>query len=156
MLEPDVGNNAEYRSNNVRRIQSPAQPCFDHGDIDFLIGKILESYRSRRFEEGRLRSLNLQLQEFCVVNNLIIRNHLTVDANTLIELPEVRGSVKPCSISCGSKHRSDHRRGRPFAVRARDVNRGVFFLRMPEEVNERTDVFQPRLDTEQLEIVKEC
>ena len=57
MLEPDVREEDDARAQDVRRVEPPAEPRLDDGDVDPRLGECRESRRRDDLELRRLQTL---------------------------------------------------------------------------------------------------
>ncbi len=74
-----------------------------------------------------------------------------VDGDAFLDAIEVRRRVAAGAIAARAQAALDHRRDRPLAVGARDMNGGPAPVRPIERRQNRLDVVEPELDAERLE-----
>ena len=54
MVETDLGNDAQFRLANVRRIQATTESAFENGIVDLRLGIEEKRYGSQGLEEGQV------------------------------------------------------------------------------------------------------
>ena len=92
VVEPDVHDRADLRGgDDVRRVEATAHADLKHDEITVLLLKPAEGHRGDHLEVGRLLAERLRgcAHAGSEPAEIRIRNHLSVDGETLVELIEV-------------------------------------------------------------------
>ena len=147
VFEADVGNDAHDRQDEVRGVEPSAQPRFDHGHLDVALREIVERERRGHLEEREFRRDHHVVVLVHEVHDLLLGDHLAVDADALAEILQVGRGEKPRAVAGLLKHRGDHVRHGAFAVGARHVYGEEVALGVAQMTAERGDALQSRLVT---------
>ena len=144
VLEPDVGDDAQDRHNDVRRVESSPEPGLDHRYLDVALCKVVEGHRGGHFEERQLQSDHLVVVLVHEVHHLLLGNHFTVHADAFAEILQVGRREEARAVAGLLEHCGDDVRHGPFAVGAGDVDREEVPLRVAQMAAECGDAFQSR------------
>ena len=101
----DVGNDGQFGKNDIGAIERTAKPDLDNGKIDFLLCKIEERKSRCNLEKRGTDFFDGGSVLFDKVDNPFFRNHLSIDANPLSEVLQMRRSVEPDTIAGTLQHR---------------------------------------------------
>jgi hypothetical protein len=135
VVERDVCDGRHRRPDHVGRVEPPAEPHLDHADVDADAAEPFERHQRHELEvrEGDSRPGEVGPEVVHQRNHDVARDRPPVHADALGEVDEMGRRVETRAIPSGAQDRLDHRRGRPFAVRARDVHGGPRALGMATE-----------------------
>ena len=142
MLQPDIGNDAQHRYDNVRRIQPSAQARFDHRHLDIALGEVVECHRRGHFEKRQPRFDHLVVIFVDEVHDLLLGDHLAVDPDPFAEIQQMGRRIEPCAVTGLLQDRGEQMRHGAFAVGARHMDREEVALRIAHRLAERGDAFQ--------------
>ena len=145
MLQPDVGDDAYDRYDDIRGVESSAQSRFDHRDLDVALCEVVESQCRGHFEERQFQLDHLVVVFVHEVHDLLFGNHLAVDADAFGEILQVGRGEKPRAVAGLLQYRGDDMRYGTFAVRARHVDREEIALGVADVAAECGDALQSRL-----------
>ena len=159
MVHADRGDGRGCRSDDVGRVEAPAEADLDHCRLDTCAPKHLEGHRRRDLEEcrrhgqraGRLQPIGHTEHVVCCLLECVRVNRRVIDDEALGEVDEVRGDVSGSANALRPQRAVGERRDRPFAVCPGDVQRGEAPLRMPKRRAQRLHVLQTQFDPEGLE-----
>ena len=118
MVEVDVGDDAQLRRDEVGRVQPAAHAHLNDGNINLFVSEIIEGHAHSHLEEGEFHCLKLILVSVNELHNIFFWNHLSVDADALAEVAQVRRGVKACLVARFLKNGGQGMRNRAFAVGA--------------------------------------
>ena len=90
MIERDIGDDTQFRRNEVGAVQTPAQSHLDYGEIDLFLGKIQESEGGGEFKEGRGERLKEGAFAFHEVYDALFGNGFPVDADAFAKIDQMR------------------------------------------------------------------
>ena len=122
VVETDISNDAQIRMNDVCTVQTAAQSHFYDGYIHFFIGKITKCHGGSQFEERRMQRFKEIPFFFYKIHYIFFRYRLSVYADALAEIYQMRRSIKPHTISGFLQYGGQRMRTRAFAVSARHMN----------------------------------
>ena len=122
MVETNISNDAQIRMNDVCTVQAAAQSHFYDGYIHFFIGKITKCHGGSQFEERRMQRFKEIPFIFYKIHYIFFRYRLSVYADALAEIYQMRRSIKPHTISGFLQYGGQRMRTRAFAVSARHMN----------------------------------
>ena len=90
MVETYIGNDAEERTDDVGAVEAAAQTYFNDGHINLTIGKVLVSHGGGQFEERGMQWFKEGALTCHKVDNILLWNHFSIDADTFTEIYQVR------------------------------------------------------------------
>ena len=134
VIEADAGDNGNFGSADIGRIQAAAQPDFQDGHVHLVAGKVQQRGGRGDLEVGWPRfSLSahfiLAIQRIHdganpadQVDELIGPATPPVDLHPLFDAIHVRRGIQSRAIAGRGQHGRDHRGGRSLALRPRDVD----------------------------------
>ena len=142
VVEINVGDDAQFRRDEVGGIQSSAHAHLDDGDVDLFFREVVESHAHGHLKEGELHLLKLLLVGVNELYHILLWNHLAVDADAFAEVAQVGRGVKASLETGFLKHGSQHVGDGTFAVGARHMHRLEVVLGVVEKVKELDGVVQ--------------
>ena len=122
VIQGNISDYAKFWLYHIGRVQTSAQTHLDDCDIDFFLCKIVESHACRHLEERELHLLEFLFVVADEVDDILFRNHQSVDADALTEVEEVRGSVQASLVSTFLEYGCQCVRHCAFAIGASDVH----------------------------------
>ena len=145
MLEPDVGDDAQDRDDDVRGVEPPSEPCFDHRDLDVALREVVERQGGGHLEEREFQFDHLVVVLVYEVDDLLLGDHLAVDADSFAEVLQVGRGEESRAVSGLLEHGSDDVRDGSFAVRPGHMDREEVALGVAQVTAEGGDTLQSRL-----------
>ena len=107
VLQPDVGDDAQDRDDDVRGVEPSPESCFDHGHLDVALREVVEGHRRGHFEERQLQIDHLFAVLVHEVHHLLLGNHLAVHADPFAEVLQVGRGEEPRAVAGLLEHRGD-------------------------------------------------
>ncbi|OLC47062.1 MAG: hypothetical protein AUH68_01760 [Gemmatimonadetes bacterium 13_1_40CM_4_69_5] len=83
VLQRDLRHHAGERRDDVGRVQPPAQTDLDHGDVHTPRRQVREGDGGRRFEEARVKPLDLTLESLGPRRERLLAHRFAVDGDPL-------------------------------------------------------------------------
>ena len=145
MVETDVRDDGEDRTDDVRTVEPAAETYLDDGDVDMLVGEILKGQCRGELEERGMEGLKEVLLLFHEVDDIVFGDTFAVDPDTLSEVDEVWGGIESHLIAVGLKDGGDGMGARALAVRPGHMDGEEMGVGMPEMFIEGLCVRQPFL-----------
>ena len=140
MLEPDVREQHDARSEDVRRVETTSKPCFDDRDVDSSVGEGDERGGGDDLELRRFESLCCGAD---ACDHTLEVGLGAVQPDPLRPAGDVRRDRRADGEPHGEKQLLDSdRRGR-LAVRADHVDRRIRVLRVAELSEENAHAVEP-------------
>ena len=138
MVQSDAGDYRKVRSYDVRAVKTATETDLYDGDINLLIGKPFERHTGRDLEKGQAQGIHVGLVTAKKVIDIFLGHKFrtsirTGDPHALPEIHDVRRGVEPDLEAAGCQRRSEHIRGRAFAVRSGDVYRSQAIVRIAKD-----------------------
>ena len=99
MVETDIRDNTQDRSDNVGAVQPSAHAYFDNGKINFFSSEIIESHGRSQFEEGRVKWFESGTMALYKIYYIFFGYHFTVDTDAFAEIDQVGRCEKSDFIS---------------------------------------------------------
>ncbi len=125
VIEGHLGDHAHVRGRDAGRVETPAQPHLEHGDVGARVPKGLEGQERRDLEEAQLRKAGLgrRVEELGDprLERVVSQGH-AIDPDPLPEAMHVRRGEQARAIPRRPRHRLDHHRGAALAVGAGDLH----------------------------------
>ena len=90
MIERDIGDDTQFRGNEVGAVQTPAQPDFYHREVHLFLGKVEKSEGGGEFKEGRGERFKEGAFVFHEVYDALFGNGFPVDADALAKVDQMR------------------------------------------------------------------
>ena len=140
VVKTDIGNDAQFRYNDVGGVQPPSQPYFDNGNIYRLPGKIVESHSDGYLKKGRLNAVDQRLASLHKINHLLAWNILAIDLDPFPEVAVMRRDIKANAPAGSLQYRSQHVRSRPLSIGAGNVQAGKTLFGMAQGFTKRPDI----------------
>ena len=140
MLEADVREQDDGRVDDVRRVETSAEPGLDDGRVDLALGEVRERSRGERLELRRADGLG-----GCAHTRDRAFEGVGVGVEPLVPAAHVRRRVRADREAVGTQQRGDRARRRRLAVRADDVHGAIRTLRVVERVEERVHTAEAEL-----------
>ena len=100
MVETDIRNDTQDRSDDVRTVQPSAHTCFDNGKVDLFGTEVIECHSGSQFKEGGAEWFECGAVALYEIYYIFFGNHFAVDTDAFAEVDQVRRSEKPDFISC--------------------------------------------------------
>ena len=104
VIQGNISDYAKFRFYDVGRVESSAESHLYDGDVDFFFREVVESHACSHLEERELHLLELLLVIADKINDILLRNHLSVDAYAFAEVAQVRGGVQACFVAAFLKN----------------------------------------------------
>ena len=142
MLQPDVGDDAYDRYDDIRGVESSAQSRFDHRDLDVALCEVVESQCRGHFEERQFQFDHLVVVFVHEVHDFLLGDHLSVHEDPFAEIAQVRRGVESRAVARLLEYRGEHVRHGAFAVGAGHVDREIVALGIAQVLAECGDAFQ--------------
>ena len=147
VIHAHLGDDADRRGDDIRRVEPPAEADLDHRDIDLFLREAAKRERRAQFELGDLHAVLLAglhrgPYTFHQRGQLIARNRFAVDADALVVYLDIRRGIQPGLVSRRAEHALDHRAAGALAVRSGDVHHGQLFLRIAEPAHQGAHIFK--------------
>src|ERR1700733_2596905 len=134
MVEGDVRDDGRQWCDDVSRIKPSAKSGFPNHEVAFLLGKKFQCHDRDDFKESQVivgwKFLEQRLNFFDKPDEFSFRNQLAIDLNTFAKRNQMRRSKKSDAQASRAINAFEHRTGRAFAVRAGDVDKTEFVLRI--------------------------
>lgn len=89
VVKRDVGDDAEIGEYDVGTVEASAQPHFDDGYVDLLIGEVAEGHGGCEFEEGGMEGLEKGAVLSYKIDDILLADHLSIDADAFAKVDEV-------------------------------------------------------------------
>ena len=123
---------------DIRAVKTATETDLYDGDINLLIGKPFERHTGRDLEKGQAQGIHVGLVTAKKVIDIFLGHKFrtsirTGDPHALPEIHDVRRGVEPDLEAAGCQRRSEHIRGRAFAVRSGDVYRSQAIVRIAKD-----------------------
>ena len=144
VFQPDVGDDAQDRHDDVRGVEPSPEPRLDHGHLDIALREVIEGHRGGHFEERQLRFDHLVVVLVHEVHHLLLGDHFAVNADAFAEVLQVGRGEEPCAVSRLLEHRGDDVGYGAFAVGAGHVDREEVPLGVAQVAAECGDTLQSR------------
>src|SRR5688572_17744299 len=159
MIEVNRGDGARYWRDDIRRVESTAEPHLYHTDLDVGAPEQLERRRSSGLEERRLHRQHAGRAQPVSTGQHMVHDGFErggidgtiVDDEAFVQIGEVRRGVSPGVDTVRAQRGVHHRGYRTLAVGSRDVQGGEAAFGMTERFTQARDVVEPQLDAEGLE-----
>lgn len=150
VVESNRRNDAQLGSDDVGRVQSASQTHFHHSHIYLLFFEIIEGhsgYTLEKSERGREGRLDL-VDAVQILHNVILRNHLSIDSDSLAEARYVRRHIHACLVPGCLQRLRNLVDNRSLAVRSRNVDGGDLSSGIAQFLVEDDHVLQSHLHFE--------
>ena len=86
MIQTDIRDNTQNRSDNVRTVQTTAKPDLDNRVIYLLVAEILKSHTGRQLEERRMERLEERTMTLDEIDHVILGDLFPVHPDALPEV----------------------------------------------------------------------
>ena len=118
----------------IRAVKRTAETDLKHNDVALLLKKIEHRYRGDKLELAWVirHAFGYRLHALRKLREPVVRNLDAVYLHPLIEAADIRRGVERRFISGLLHDGREHRAGRAFTVRPRDVDEAQLFLRVAE------------------------
>ena len=152
VVHRDRGDRGHCGTNDVCRVQSPAQPHLDHGEIGLVAAEQHQPCRRQRLEHGD-RAAGVDLLELSQGGReLTCRHEVSRDSKAFGHRNEVRRRHYVDAQSGRFADRADGGACAAFAVRSGDVDhRWEPLLRMAQVAQQRLQPFEAEVDQDGVE-----
>ena len=90
MVEANIGYNRETRRDNVRAVKSSSKTYFYNGYVNTFICKVFKGQGCCKFKERRVKRLKKTSLILHKVNDVLLWNHLPINAYSLSKVDQVR------------------------------------------------------------------
>ena len=140
VVEPDVRDHGAVRAfDDVRRVESAAEPDLQHHDVAALRREMQQRRRRRALEDRELiAALRLRRADALRRRREVrVRDLRAVYADALGKAQQVRRGEKPRAVARGAQNGREHRRGAALAVRPRNVDKAQRVLHIAEPRHHR-------------------
>ena len=144
MFQSDVGDDAQYRHDDVRGVEPSPESRFDHRHLDVALGEVVEGHCGGHLEERQFQFDHLVVVLVHEVHHLLLGDHLAVDADAFAEILQVGRGEQSRAVSGLLEHRGDDVRHGAFAVGSGDVDREEVALGVSDVAAECGDALQSR------------
>ena len=142
MLQTDVGDHAQKWGDEVGSIKTATEACLDDCHLDIALVEVVECHSCGHLEEREVELLHLCLVLIYKVYDLLLGNHLAIDAYALAEVYEVWRGEETCAVASLLKNRGEHMRYRALAISACYVDSVVVALWVAQVLAERCDTLK--------------
>jgi hypothetical protein len=142
VIQGDVGEHLHRGAEDVRRVEPPAEPRLDDGDVHLRLGEGGERGRRQHLELRRPKPLPGRPD---ALDGGLEVDGRAVDVDALAPAGDVRRRVGARPQPGAGHQRAGHPRRRRLPVRADDVNRRVAALRVAEVTQQRLHSLQSEL-----------
>jgi hypothetical protein len=117
MVFANARDGRDFRRDDVGAVEPTAQPGFDHGNIDLLIGEPGEGHGGEGVEasRGRPHLGDDRLELPGQARKLPVAHHFAIDREPFADVDQMRAGVKADLIPAGLEHRGNHRASAAFA-----------------------------------------
>ncbi len=100
VVEADVGDDAEVRTDDVGAVEPSAQAYLHHGHVHPLLGEIIERHGGRQLEERGVQRLEERAVALHEIDHRLLGDRLPIHADALAEVHQVGRRVEPCAVAC--------------------------------------------------------
>ena len=118
VVEADVGNDAQFGTDDVRAVQPSAHAHFDDGHVNHVPGKPIEGHGRGQFEKGGVERLEKAALARHEIGHVFLRYRLSVYPYAFAEVDQMRRCVQSDTQSRGLEDGGQRVRTRAFAVRS--------------------------------------
>ena len=139
VVEADVHDRADLRrGDDVRCIEASTHADLEDDELAVLLLEPAEGHRGDHLEVRRLLAEGLCGSTYSTgeTTKIRIRNHLSIDGETLVKLVEVRRDIETGTEARRRQNRLGHDAGRALPVCAGDVHIAELLLWIAERVHE--------------------
>ena len=143
MIETDAGDDRHFRPAHVGRIEPPTQAHLEHGPVHVTASKMQQAQGGHDLEKRR-RRLAPPLNFFTcrchgahAADQVFRLNRIAINLNPLLNVHQVGRGIQARPEPRRLQDAREHRRRRPFALGARDVNDLELLLRIAQELHEQ-------------------
>ena len=156
MFQGDIGDNGNFRHNDIRGIQKSAQTYFNDSIFHMLDGKVEKSQRCQYFKLGRTfltvryHLVNVNLDRTQTVGKFLLTDGLPVHPYPLRIGNEMRRTVKACVNPRMAQDACQHGRHRTLAIGASHMNGTIPLLRQLQTCQQFLHAFQTKFDTKNI------
>ena len=140
----DVGDDAHPGTDQVGRVESASHPDLDDGNVDPFTGEMVEGHGRGRLEKRRPDAIDGFPMLFHKTDDLLFRDHFTVDADPFTEILQVGGGKQSGAVPGGLQNGGNHVGNRPFSVGAGHMNAGKTTVRIAQFGFQASNIIQPR------------
>lgn len=122
MVEGDIRDDGELRGDDVGAVETASKTDFYHGDVNMLLGEVLERHRCGQLEERRTE--RLEELTFCLheIDDILLGNGEAVNADALREIHQMGRGIEPYPIAAELQEGCEGVGGAALAVGACDVD----------------------------------
>ena len=121
---------------HIGAVQPAAHAHFNHGHIDFGLGKCVKGKAYAHFEKAQLQGAKPWLPGFHKVHYFFGGQFYPLDPNSFCKGNKMGGGVEADPVSCLLEATGEHVGGGALSVGAGDVEGGKTALRMPQGLHE--------------------
>ena len=127
-----IGDDGQFGSYDIGGIKTSTHTDLNHGIVYTLRSKPVERHHHRQLEEAGMARIIALTEALYEIHYGILGNHLSIDADALAEVYEMRGSIESHPIALALEDGGQHMGGASFSVGAAYVDAFKAFVGVAE------------------------
>jgi hypothetical protein len=122
MVIADIGDQADFRQDDIGGIQPSPQSHFDYGKINFILCKMVEGHGAGHFKERWFDGFEMYSVAINKICYFFFIDLLTIDSDPLPKAFKMGRSIESCFITSRLQNRGKHVRAAALAIGSAYVN----------------------------------